>query len=75
MKLSDQVAQLENELEKRIATPSTLARGWEYAYYQLMKRTVDERMAILMITDPEIYSFLNTPIDEMVARRNESETK
>jgi len=80
MKLSEQVAQLENELERRIATPSPLARGWEYAYYQLLKRCVDERMAMLMITNPEMYQFLNTPIDELrpaapppVARAHEKE--
>lgn len=65
MKLSEQVAQLESELEKRISKPSTLAMCWENAYFQLLQRFVDERMIAIQITNPAMYEFLNTPVGEL----------
>lgn len=64
-KLSEQVADLENELTKRIATPSPLVRHWENAYLQLLQKCVNERMELIRLTNPEMYQFLNTPIDTL----------
>lgn len=66
-KLSEQVAELENELTKRIATPSPLVRHWENAYFQLLQKYVDERLSLIKLTNPEMYQFINTPIDELTA--------
>lgn len=66
-KLSEQVADLENELDRRIATPSTLARCWEKAYFDLLNMVVNERMAMIQLTNPAMYEFLNSPVDALVA--------
>lgn len=68
-RLSEQVADLENELESRIAKPSILAMSWETAYFQLLQKYVDERMTTLKTTNPDVYEFLNTPVDALAAVR------
>lgn len=66
MKLSEQVAALEKELDNKTANP-ILIRAWENAYWILLNRLVDVRMEVIKASDPDMYSFLETPIE--VSRR------
>lgn len=66
MKLSEQVAALEKELDSKISNP-VLVRAWENAYWILLNRFVDARMEVIKTSDPDTYDFLNTLIDAQAA--------